>query len=250
MPGNLLQVKVPDRIFKFVLHGTITVRVDFTRNREMTGVRFIEPCVGLNIDNSVYYTIEAAESLLEKVERQLPLIKTALDVSDKIRRAQGLGPVEPAAIRGRSAELTVVTRQGLKNRLPDNSLTPDDFEKSVPDLFARACAVAEKLGTSKIVSRITSQPEKLHVDGCSDLSEWWDKSLPSQKVMLLSQSKSFKKKEGFVLVKNDWLGKISQVPCPFQDPKTQVDRPEAESVGEEGNSSTEDSEEEGVSLDW
>jgi len=238
-----MEYKTPisHRINALVRSGVITVGVHITRDGQDVWARFVQPHPGLGIDSCTSYTLEEVERESAKILDRTPEIRTGpsgLVTKTASPISYGFESVEAASKRGSSNELMMINKGGVKNFLPKDSLTPADFDRGIQSLFARACSVSETLGTPKIVSRITSKPDVLHVDSVSELSEWWSQSTPPQRFIILTRAKLFPQRKGEVQVKSTWLDLIEMLPCPFQDPETQMGWAEEGFSGEEEDDSS------------
>jgi len=250
-------IQVTRRVRELVASGVITIGVHITQDGIDTWARCVQPHPRLGIQTHTSYSLEEIEGLLTQVVTQsfrpssfgsLPNYGEpstggvpATGIGGAIHYEGNLPVPKDLGFKGRSDALAhaskklSVTRKadGTVNQLPAGSLVPADFERSVRDLYARACAVAEKVTTAKLVSRIASLPTKLRVRGAETISEWWDLAIPEQRFMLLTRASHFSKGGVPVRVHGTWLGKIQSTPCPFRDPETQVVQHEEGLSGEE-----------------
>jgi len=92
---------------------------------------------------------------------------------------------------------------------PEKSLTKEDFDKTVQELFARAQAVAQKCTGSTLVGRVRSEDA---FDGTvtTSFEEWWKRASIAQRAISLTTKKH---REG---ISKESLSKLKDMQCPFR----------------------------------
>jgi len=257
-------IPVTRRIRELVAGGVISIGVHITGDGIDSWARVNQPHPRLGVQTHTSYTLDEIEHLLVKVVTR-PLHSSVIGaspysgktpaqtiiggvgaatrsgvVAEPIPSDLGFSSRDQAILHSKMNGLGEKWKRGIKNELPADSLTPTDFDRSVKDLYARACAVAETLTSPKLVSRISSKPDKLAVKGCESLHEWWSRAEPAQRLMLLTSHRHFASGEGRVRIHGNWLDKIQLVPCPFRDPETQMVIKREEISGDSLESSDDD----------
>jgi len=255
------RVPVTARIRELVEGGVITIGVHIARDGIETYARCTQPHPRLGITCHESMTLEDAEKRLAKVSSGTSAYKgkgvlfEKADTSSIQTSHHGFKSVHDASLAGKAPSATTYWNKGLKNFLPGDSLHPEDFNKSSKVLYSRACAVAEKLGSAKLVSRIATKPDVYRISGATSLHEWWYKATPQQRFALLTRRQCFPTREGGgVWVHGKWLSCLQQLQCPFQDAEAQVGQPQGAASAEEEypSSSDDDLAEtlEGVSIEY
>jgi hypothetical protein len=244
------RVPVTARIRSLVEDGVITIGVHITSDGMETYVRCTQPHPRLGITSHESMTFEDAELRLAKVSTSTSKYKGKGTLSEKEdtpssqgASIHGFKDVLQASLKGKTPEVASYWKQGVKNFLPGDSLHPRDFDGSVRRLYSRACAVAERVGAPKLVSRIATKPDVYRINGATSLREWWYSATPQQRFALLTKRQCFPTHEGGgVMVHGKWLDLLRQLQCPFQDAEAKVGPPQgAVSAEEESyNSSSDD----------
>lgn len=259
-----MEYKIPttSRVRQLVDAGVITIGVHIAKDGIETFARCVQPHPRLGLSTHTSMTLEDAEELLAKVATPAPkrwIEKSKTEdrqspSSSNQSKFHGFKDISEATGFATRNLRMFLTEDGLKNFLPKDSLAPSDMDLRPKELFARACSVAESIGTPRLVSRIASRPEHLTVRGAHSLAEWWRRSDPLQRFVLLTRSKVFPNDgRGHVNVRGKWLDAMSELQCPFRNPETQVGQPEGGFSGEEEASSSADeqsSEREGVQINY
>jgi hypothetical protein len=139
-----------------------------------------------------------------------------------------------------------VIKNGVKNELPQGSLSFSDFSLKRADFQLRAGFVANKIGAAKIVSRITTAPASMEVRGAADLKEWWEGATPLMKWLVLTNSKHAGLPPpgcDYTHLKGDHVEKLLSLECPFPDARTEIYSKDSLAEDDpEGNASAEESE--------
>lgn len=268
-------IQVSERIQVLVSTGVITLGVHITRDGKDVWARVVQPHPRLGIPTHTSYTLEEIEEKLLKVSSLsstgfLPkesvvtqaspgkkmYIGPKVNAGDSQRRSKDLNDfgfisISEAIGFAERKGLNKVDHSGISNLLPRDSLTPTDLERPLHELFARACTVASNLGTAKIVSRITSKPDVLRVNGAIDLSDWWAKASPTQRAVILTKAKVFPKQGEQVILLKKWLDRLDKLPAPFRDAEAQVGKSEIEHSAEYSSDESPTEAMEGVHItDW
>jgi hypothetical protein len=258
------KIEITPRIKDLVRSGVITIGVHITSDGTDVWVRTVQPHPRLDIKTYESMTLLEAETRLSKVSTHAssglslrPVKKTAPPPSGEEGEFNFLGfeSVPDAVSFGKQVK-EYRTDGGVRNKLPLDSLTPHDLGSPVKTLYARACSVADRLGTAKIVSRIATKPDSLGVQGCRNLAEWWSGSTATQRLVILSHAKVFQRQAGGIRIKNHWIDQLEQLPCPFRQAEAQVGQSEAgpsaetELSCENSSSEAESYTTEGVLLEW
>jgi len=236
-----ITIQTSPRIRELISNGVITVGVHITRDGNDVWARTVQPHPRLGVPSSTSYTLEEIEEKLKPVLTR-PSKKDAMPTHpDKliVQAAEGsLGfhDVEEAIAFARK-NLREIVRNGVRNKLPLDSLVPSDFDRSRGELFARIAVVGANLTSAKLASRINSQRDLLFVKNAVTLEEWWDMAGATQKVMLLLRSKHLSWKDSKTAIPNHWLDKLETMPFPFRKAETQVGQEEGRLSAEEGDSS-------------
>jgi hypothetical protein len=234
-----LSVAISSRIKELLENGVITIGIHSTFQGNDVWARSVQPHPEVGVSVSESYGLEELEILLSGVKIKDPQPKKLDASSSEIERIREmkqtsltLKSVPECALIG--ANIREYKNGPVRNLLPADSLTEHDFKLNFHELFSRACFVAEKIGTSKLVSRISSQPERLRVGSASNLLEWWNLASPSKRFLILTRDKRLPKDGlGRVHVKGAWLDAVEAMPCPFREPETQVGKEEETSGKEE-----------------
>lgn len=246
------KIPVSSRINELVSSGVITIGVHITRDGQEVYARCTQPHPRLGINSYTAMTLDDAENLLAKVETR---VKKAFEVRSKIEPVQagsfrstneyfGYKSIGEASDYARR-NLMFAEKDGLKNSLPKDSLSPLDFNRVPKHVFARACSVADVVGTHRLVSRINSDRVNLGQNGTATLKEWWEGATPTQRFVLLTRSKVFPKdRDGSTRIHKNWLDTLELLPCPFRDAEAQVGQPEEGPSAEEPEYTSESS------VDW
>jgi hypothetical protein len=280
------------RIRDLISNGVITVSVHIARDGHEVWARCTQPHPRLGLRTSTSYQLEEIEELLVKVPtKSVSFIETSDSSPHKESKRKSSIKVSPETILQRNdsgalksfgkrpivipdgntpkdlgfkdrnealkfcglRNLGVVVKNGVTNVLAAESLTPEDFNRPARELYARTCAITERVPASKFVSRIASSPS-LTVKGSQSLADWWNMSEAPQKFILMTRSKLFPRNaKGEVHMSGSWLSKIHSLPCPFRDAETQMGQPEGGVSAEEEesySSAEETSEMEGISLSY
>lgn len=252
------------RIKELIANGVITVGVHIARDGTDVWARSTQSHPRLGVQACTSYTLEDIEHLLAKVSVQpLRVPEGAIAYSEAISesakaaaigassssRSKDLsGPTAARNIGFNSIDQAInyvvvkqldrrVNEKGVVGYLAKDSLTPADLDRPAKHLYARTCAIVEKLTVKKILSRIASQPVILSVKGAATLAEWWSKSTSTQKACLLTRSSLFQKDgSGQVRLHGYWLDKLDSLPCPFRDAEAQVVQHEEGPSAEEKDS--------------
>jgi hypothetical protein len=204
-------------------------------------VRSVQPHPRLGISTTTTFTVDEAVLAFEKVQttrhNDVPIAKTKVTLANSSKWNPGdvlFESINSAISFSKKNNLGVYYKNGVKNFLPKDSLSPFDLERDPQSVFARLCSIAHEMGTPKIVSRISSQPVKLTVYGATNLSEWWTHSSLPQKILLFSRTKHFQTNEkGWIGIKPQWNNLFRDIPCPFRDAEAQVGHKEGGSSAEE-----------------
>jgi len=117
--------------------------------------------------------------------------------------------VEEAAALVKDRNLDRNRKKGLLNLFPSRSLVAVDFKKTfIEDFQARVVCVANAVGSSKAVSRISCD-QRLKIVGVQNLYDWWLYANEEQRFLMVTEAKhcsSGVDKRRLLLI-----------PCPFQD---------------------------------
>jgi hypothetical protein len=257
---EVMDVNIPTtrRIRELIANGVITLGVHIARDGTDIWARAVQPHPRLGIQAHTSYTLEEIEQKLERVSTQSFKKELLPGSLRKFEENVGIGSLgynslEEATLHGYGKSLSETKRAGVTNKLPLDSLTPVDLDRSRKEIFARTCSVIDHLSTAKILSRISSQPDRLAVKGAHDLREWWDDSSPTQKLMLMMRSKHLPERgDGSYRIHGYWLDKLEHLPCPFREAEAQVGQKEGETSAKEEQASSSDenpaSNTQGVSL--
>jgi hypothetical protein len=202
-----------------------------------------QPHPRLGLQNHKKYYVDEFIELTQKLNVSSPATSPKSRESNEASSRSGSGSyrvgiktLRDAKNLNETSRLSVITtRGGLKNSLPQDSLTYWDLGRSnFDELQARAFLVAEKLGDKKLLSRIYSDGS-LSVAGATDIGSWWEGSNAHQRWNLLSTSSKAGKPVGSnpnglnAIFKNN----LELLKCPFQDPKAVLDHEAAVSDSEE-----------------
>jgi hypothetical protein len=234
-----IKIPVTARVRELVEGGVITIGAHITSDGIETYARCTQPHPRLGITTHESMTLADAEERLAKVSTPASKFKgkvaeredTPLPLNASLH---GFSSVADAALKGKRLRKVGYFKAGSKNFLPEDSLHPHDFTRSASDLYACACAIAEKLGTAKLTSRISSKPEVYRINSATSLREWWYASTPQQRFALLTRKQVYPhRKEGGVLVNGKWLDRLQELQCPFQDAEAQVGPPQGVASAEE-----------------
>jgi hypothetical protein len=248
-----LQIVCSKRIRELVAGGVIVLDAHVSRDGIELRCRATQAHKKLGILTSSSYTPEEMEALLTKVEANPLPSPSASPVKKKSKvtfekepggvsltgkltlDSMGYRSNAGAAVDSRNRRLDRHKSNGVENQLLADSLTAVDFRRPARDLFARVCAIAERIGEARIVSRIASDDfYEISSGEPTDLSEWWNESNHFQKLRLLSSSKGRKtiEKDGGIN-----YGILNVLPVPFQAPGVRLgNQTEEELPGETSES--------------
>jgi hypothetical protein len=255
-----------------VERGVVNVHVEFTRTGTDIWVRVNQPHPRLGVFPNESMTPEDAIRRLAKtvggsgVEKtSLPelksspwrgsFVKETPDADVPASSPPGVGGENYGAPMGTTSFMTLtaaqvriqregldtVTRKsGVLNKLPDDSLTSYDAERSLTSFTARAIVVANALGNHTIISRIrTSEP--LQVKGAPDLELWWNKATPTQRLKVLSNKAKLRDE----CINLPYVQRKAQdMQCPFRGPRSAMVIPQVKASGSLSPNAWEDSDEE------
>lgn len=229
-------VRIPNSVSDLVRSGVITVSVYITADGTELSARAVQPHPKLGVQTNTNYDMATIARVLRKVDRvtSQPKVKFEDEVNDQ---AHGLGSSPFTSLTLNRAkeiaakhDLLSVTRNGIKNQLPSDSLSWWDLMRSDPkELAVRALLVAEKIGTPKIVSRIHTAPDKLGVVGARDLNQWWEKATPEQRFRCLTTSSRLQKPPHGNSMENlssRFAYRLAGLQCPFRNAETPLDQAE------------------------
>jgi len=256
-----LRFPISHRVKELLEGGVITIGVNITLDGHEMWARCVQPHPRLGLTTSHSYDLNEIEDHLSKVIISPIRVgkgkRDLVEIPSRIPREDFAVP----AFADRNSVLTAVKSRklnfsmkgGVENKLPLDSLTPYDLNRTNDrDLLARAAFITDRLGTPKLISRIRAK-ESLQVKNALDLAEWWKLSTAQQKIQLLSRAKCFTSDGyGNITLERKWLTTIQKLPCPFGDAEAQVDKEEVEPSAEEDFSSADEGQlglgNEGVSV--
>jgi hypothetical protein len=226
-------------LMALVQHGIVTVDVHYTKTGYDVWVRSVQPHPRLGVSpHESMTTDEAVERLSKALPRSQQSPSTTLPLRQK-PKGKGSGyESAPPSTSGASllteppfmtltAAQVIVQRDGLdstirgngiKNVLPTKSLTRYDIERSDQQLLARAIVVANALGNQTILARIRTQ-ESLQVKGAPDLSVWWIKASPWQRLRILSDQGKLRDE---TINETRSVAKARRMVCPFRGNQHQM----------------------------
>jgi hypothetical protein len=236
-----MEFSFSQRILDLVTSGVITIGIHITQDGNDIWARAVQPHPRLGITTQTSYVPEDLADLLSKITTTRPT-KMAfgsepsypVDNSVKGPGRVHFDSIDKAILYSKKNQLTKHFNGGVWNLLPEDSIVPLDMDRSNLACYARFCAVADKLGTAKLVSRISTNRQNLYVRGSTDLQEWWTNATPLQRVILLGKKKHFSRDEsGEIRIHGRWLDLIQELPHPFREAGTQVDQHEEEYSSEE-----------------
>jgi len=212
-----------------------------------TWARSVQPHPRLGINTSTSYTLTEIEDALQKVvlgpdhsavPKKVKDTTEAPEVTQGSNELLGFRDIEEAITFARNNLREIKKDNGVRNKLPLDSITCYDLEMSQRDLFARVALVGAHVSSAKMASRISSQKETLGVKGVSDLQGWWTKSTAMQKMRLMMRSKYTPASgDGLIHISKIWLDKLGALAFPFRDAEAQVGPEEVETSAESGDSS-------------
>jgi len=235
-----ISIQTSRRIRELISNGVITVGVHITRDGNDVWARAVQPHPKLGVLTSTRYSLDEIEQKLESVS-VYSLKKSSLPehpskvIAVAAQSLYGFKDLGEAIVYAHK-RLAESKRNGVRNKLPLDSLTPHDLDLPQRYLFARTAAVGDHLTSAKVASRINSQRETLSVKGAQNLQEWWTRASATQKVMLLTKSRHLSDKgDRQVRIHGYWLDKFETMPFPFWEAEAQV-------VSEEGGPSAEEEE--------
>jgi len=185
----MIPLEITPRLERLLSENVISIGAHITGEGQNVWVCTLQPHPRLGVKTSDIMTVDEAEERLAKLDR--PTVAT-IDI--------GLGGVSlrretpPETDRwtrssAAAAAPKTITRGGVVNSLPIDSLCQGDFGLSMFEFQARARVVAERLGHAKLVSRIRAAPTTMGIVGTTTLGEWWDRAHPSQRFQLLTTRK-------------------------------------------------------------
>jgi len=228
-----MEIPLSNRVRDLISSGIITVGVNISQDGTDIWAYATKSLPRLGVKTNISMTLDEVENLFKKDILNRPLEARIAPGPPQVigegSNALHFKNIDEAIAYSYSNRLDQVKKvgSGIVNFLAKDSLTQADIERSPKDLFARSCTVASYLGTPKLVSKISSQRDQFHIDGISNLGEWWTHSTAPQKLALLSKSKSLgRNPEGFVNVTVDVRRKVQEMPCPFREAGTQVHKEE------------------------
>jgi hypothetical protein len=242
-----MEIHMSSRVKSLLESGVITIGAHITRDGIDCWARSVRPHPRAGVQTHTSYTLDEIEMLLKEVA----LPKSPQEISPRAEPPYtgsqslellniGFRTLGEAESFHDAAKLNVTTRNGVRNQLPADSLTPSDFNRGAKVLFARAYAVAKKITNPKLVSHIASQRDKMMVNGSSDLFEWWSKATPVQKIKLLSKARHFPRSGEETLLARSWLTQIESLPPPFRSAEAQMGKSEEGPSAEENVFSSDD----------
>jgi len=145
--------------------------------------------------------------------------------------------VETAKRLVNKAGADMVTRNGVKNFVPKDSLVHEDLRLTTDVLYARMVTVASAIGNVKAIARISTNPE-LSVAGAVDIDQWWDSASVEQRLTLLSSAKKLNISESLSKLSEQKRLRLSSgggLRSPFRGSPVKLDSVETSSSGEESN---------------
>jgi hypothetical protein len=262
-------IPVTPRIRDLVAEGVITISVHISRDGTDVWARCVQPHPRLGVGTNESLTLDDLEEKLAKVSlrgskavenltenlgkvslKDSKLSKISAEAGETSRSQDSPGvygfvSIKDAIAYSTNAGLNMHTNaQGVMNFLPKDSLTPADFNRPAKAIYARACSVADALGTPKLVSRITSQADVLRVNGSVNLLDWWSNATPLQRFILLTKQKVFPREGGEFKIQSKWLKALKTLQHPFRDAEAQVGQSEVELSAEDSSSDQDPTEKE------
>jgi hypothetical protein len=233
-----MDFSMTDRVKDLVSSGVITVQVRYSKDGIESWAQAVQPHPRLGIRTTQSFELSDVEEAFKKVTTTRPTNSIPGSVVTPPVREQGLRPIfstiDEAILFSEKNKLKENKVGGLLNYLPIDSITPTDMDRDNTSLYARACAVANKIGTSRLVSRISTQPLLLRVEGATNLHEWWEGADVQKRLLILIKTKHFKHmSNGKPLLKSTWVEKLSSLPHPFREAEAQVDQPDEETSAED-----------------
>jgi hypothetical protein len=235
-------IPITRRIKELVAGGVITIGAHITRDGQDVWARFTRSYYGLGIRTHISYTLNDAEELSKKISLMQQKFEGSVELPFSLKNSSltaDFKSVEDAIKYSESNNLNLIQVGSIRNMLPHDSLHPKDFTRGTNDLYARACSVASKITSPKLVSRINTQREILGVSSASNLAEWWSHATPIQRLRLLARTKNFWKEGDDQRLTKTQHDAMESLQCPFQDAETQMGRQEEElSAKEEDEKST------------
>jgi hypothetical protein len=229
------KIDLPERAKELIRGGVITVGVHISKDGMDVWARATQPHLKLGIRTCTSYSIDEIVGLLDKVVTQTSSLRGIDPISVSTESSNQIGILSTGwkslneAISFLERNPVKVMKDGVQNKLPLDSISPFDFSLGDRELFARLAAIANRLGTPKLVSRIASRRDILGVKGAVNLLEWWEGASPSQRIIVLSKAKSLPSDGmGNVKLHSRWLTRMERQPSPFRDAEAQVGTTETE----------------------
>jgi len=234
-------ITFPPGIQNLIMGGVITVGVHVTRDGKEMFARSVLPHPKLGITTACSFTLEEAIKAFAKVAHSHKnyVVADAPPPSKESGAAPATKITSLLAAMNLSNErrLDEVTKHGVKNSLPINSLTWTDLMRdNTDDLSARAILVANKIGSTKIAARISTDPAKFGAGRVKNLNDWWEVATPEQKFgVLTTHSKAGSAPIGshFGKLSERFARRVHKVPNPFRDINVPLDNTEENSSDEE-----------------
>jgi len=208
-----IQLEITPRLKRLLSENMISVGAHVTGQGTDIWVRVLQPHPRLAVTTNESMTVSEAEERLAKLDTPL---KVEMKLSQGRVHLRRVTPPETdnwdMALAARVSPKTI-TRGGVVNQLPSDSLCKGDLGLSAYELQARARVVSEKLGHAKLISRIRTAGPSMKVSGATTLAEWWDRAGPDKRWTLLS---SAKKAGGAIEHPWEWQ-KVAEINRPFLD---------------------------------
>lgn len=204
--------KFSPRAVDLIRSGVITVDVHLARDGASVVGRCVQPHPRLKL--------RACDSFndIEELVRLLGDVKTDFPHQTPPTLRTGRSGESPLVDVGTPP--TFVYKHGVKNELPKASLCFADFGLSEAEFQARARSVCNRLGSAKIVSRITTQTLVLEIKGAKDLTEWWERATSLQRWIVLTTAKMVGHPPpgcSYQNLRGQHHAMLSNLSCPFLD---------------------------------
>jgi len=221
---------LPAHVRGLVEGGVITVDAHVTYDGCDIWSRSTQPHPKLGVGTHESYDPLELAGKLSKVNVPLP-VRGSVNAKDK-GKSPGIRTLFDAKVYASKNDVTRITKNGVANILPTDSLCYRDFEASMDHFQTRSFLVAEKIGLNKLRARIASD-SRLSVEDAYDLGSWWQLASANKRFSLLSTNAKLGKP-----VQKDLQHRLKsfleQLNCPFQD--TEVALVEKEESVEETDS--------------
>jgi hypothetical protein len=252
MSSNLLALLgLSDRTIDLVREGIVIIDVNFSKDGTSFLARTTQPHPRLGVQTNHTFvdpetltsklakvTIRKSKDVIPAVETYVspnrrssvysvkddPLLNPRVEASSSSKIMTMDQAIDLVRVKGYNASY----ENGVKGFLPSDSLTSYDFrDQNIERVTARCLLVAKKLGTGRLIGRISGD-SNLTVRGSKDLHTWWEGARWSQRLALLTNNKKFPLSS----VKDEKPAILGSVQAPFQALEAPLVEKEAEEEAE------------------